>query len=467
MNEAVSRLKILLANKFFFRNGGSEVVLFQERSFLMEGGVEVIDFSMKDSRNIASPYVEFFVENQSYAYRDNPSRGPRPLSALKLIHSPEAVRKFGALIDQTHPDLVHCHNIYHQLTPSIIGAAKRRGVPVVLTLHDYKPVCPVYLRLRGGQPCSDCLSGRQSRVLVNRCADGSLAKSALLYAESVVQRFLGSYESLDAIIAPSKFMKTSVTQNRFSAEKLTVIPNGVDTRAIKPTHQDTNYAFYMGRLSPEKGITTLLEAHAAISERISLRIAGTGPAVEDLRARFPAAEFLGHLSGAALDDAVRGASVVVAPSNCYENCPMSVLEAMAYGKPVIGSDIGGIPELIAHGETGYLFPPGDLNSLRSRLLELMENPALRHRFGAAGRKRAEEHFSLDRHNAALMQLYSKVIEGSKLRSGSVLHPLERKSRSSRSWTSPSSQPIAATRVVRCATSGRTRRIPEKKSRQEH
>ncbi len=111
---------------------------------------------------------------------------------------------------------------------------------------------------------------------------------------------------------------------------------------------------------------------------------------------------------------------------------MSVLEAMAYGKAVIGSDIGGIPELIVHGETGYLFPPGDHNSLRSRLLELMENPALRHRFGAAGRKRAEEHFSLDRHNAALMQLYSKVIEGSKCE-WKVLHPLERKSRSSRSW----------------------------------
>ena len=405
-------VKVLLANKFFFRNGGSEVVLFQERDHLRSAQVEVVDFSMDDHRNLASPYAEFFVGNQSYATGSAEGGGSRLRTALNLIHSSEAVNKIGALIDQTRPDLVHCHNIYHQLTPSIIGAATRRGVPVVLTLHDYKPVCPVYLRLRNGEPCSQCLDRGFSRVVVNRCADGSLGKSAVLYAEAVIQRFLGNYEKLDAVIAPSEFMRDSVIGRRFPAEKVTVIPNGVDTQEIRAGSQDNDYVFYMGRLSPEKGIETLLAAHAAIADRIKLVVAGTGPLDQDLRARFPMVKFLGHLSGAALQDAVQYASLVVVPSNCYENCPMSVLEAMAYGKPVVGSDMGGIPELIVQGETGFLFPAGDYNALRAQLLQLMQSPELRRRLGAAGRKRAEERFSLERHNTALMAAYRRVIDGS-------------------------------------------------------
>ena len=405
-------VKVLLANKFFFRNGGSEVVLFQERDYLRDTQVEVVDFSMQDVRNLASPHSEFFVENRSYENGSGAGVGSQLRAALNLIHSPEAVRKIGALIDRTRPDVVHCHNVYHQLTPSIIGAAKRRGVPVILTLHDYKPVCPVYLRLRTGAVCSQCLDRGFSRVVVNRCADGSLRKSAVLYAEAVVQRILGNYEKLDAVIAPSEFMRDSVTVRRFPAGKVSVIPNGVDIQAIQSSAEDGGYVFYMGRLSSEKGIDTLLEAHAAIAERIKLVVAGTGPLEEDLRARYPKAQFLGHLSGTALGDAIRKASVVVVPSNWYENCPMSVLEAMAYGKPVVGSDMGGIPELIVHGETGLLFPAGDHNALRAQLLQLMQSPELRKRLGAAGRNRAEERFSLERHNAALMAVYRRVIDGS-------------------------------------------------------
>jgi len=404
-------VKVLLANKFFFRNGGSEVVLFQERDYLRKAQVEVIDFSMDDDRNLASPYAGFFVGNQNYEDHSRAARGSQLRAALKLIHSSEAVRKIGSLIDHTRPDVVHCHNIYHQLTPSIIGAAKRRGVPVILTLHDYKPICPVYLRLRNGEPCSQCLDGGFSKVVFNRCADGSLGKSLVLFAEAVTQRLLGNYESLNAVIAPSEFMRDSVTGRRFPPEKVRVIPNGVDTGGIRPSSEDRNYVFYMGRLSAEKGIETLLAAHAAIADQIKLLVAGTGPLEEELHARYPKAHFLGHLSGPALADAIRNASVVVTPSNCYENCPMSVLEAMAYGKPVVGSRIGGIPELIVDGETGLLFPPGDQDELREHLLSLMENPARRERLGIAGRRRAEERFSLERHNAALMALYRNVIEG--------------------------------------------------------
>lgn len=382
--------------------------MFAERDFLLGANVEVVDFSMRGDANLPSDYADHFVSEQSYR-EGGMSASKRLRAALTLVHSPEAVRRIGALIDATRPDVVHCHNVYHQLTPSIIGAAKRRNVPVVLTLHDYKPVCPVHKRLRHGQPCSDCLDGRFSNVVRHRCADGSLAQSALLYAEAVVQRLLRSYEKVDAVIAPSEFMRASVTRARFAADSVHVLPNGVDTERLRPTGEDDGYLLYLGRLSPEKGVETLLAAHDSIGIEAPLRLAGTGPLEPELRARFPKAEFLGHLSGDALAAAIRRAAAVVLPSECYENCPVAILEAMSYGKPVVASDIGGIPELVVHRETGLLFPPGDREALADRLSTLVSSGALRRRYGAAGRERAVRDFSLKRHNEALMRLYQELV----------------------------------------------------------
>jgi glycosyltransferase involved in cell wall biosynthesis len=402
-------MKVLLANKFFFRNGGSETVLFSERDFLRGANVEVVDFSMRDQRNLPSAHADFFVSGTAYS---GERRGALHQigTALKLVHSPEAVRRIGDLIDATQPDLVHCHNIYHQLTPSIIGAAKRRGVPVVLTLHDYKPICPVYTRLRHGEPCSRCIDQSFINVLRHRCADGSVSRSALLYAEAVVQRFLRNYEKLDAVIAPSRFMRDAVTRSRFASDRVHVIYNGIDTEQQHPTTHNEGYALYLGRLSAEKGVETLLAAHASIADRVPLRIAGSGPLEHELRARYPRVQFLGQVGGDTLAAALRAAGMIVVPSQWYENCPMSVLEAMGYGKAVIASDIGGIPELVVHRETGLLFPPGDRDALNQCLVELSNNPMLQARYGAAGRQRIERSFSLTKHNSALLRLYQDVLD---------------------------------------------------------
>ncbi len=306
-------MRVLIANKFFFRNGGSEVVMFQERAFLQKNGVHVIDFSMHDPRNLDSPYRDQFVRHRAYG------NGKRSLiqevsNAVNLIHSTEAVRRIGKLIDSEKPDIVHCHNIYHQLTPSIIGAASRRGIPVVLTLHDYKTVCPVYTRLRNGTVCSDCLNGQFLNVLKYRCAGASFGKSAILYAEAVVQKLLGSYENVDAVLTPSRFMAESVTRYRFRTDRVHILYNGIGVSDITPSKTDRDYVLYMGRLSTEKGVGTLLEAHARMSNGVELRIAGTGPLEESLRRQYARARFLGFLSGEALRRAVEKASVIVVPS---------------------------------------------------------------------------------------------------------------------------------------------------------
>lgn len=399
-------MKVLLANKFFFRNGGSEVVMFQERDYLLGAGHEVVDFSMQDERNLPSPNSAFFVSGQDY--RGGGGKLGKLKSAFSLIHSAEAVGRISALIRQTRPDLVHCHNIYHQLTPSIIGAAKGLGVPVVLTLHDSKPVCPVYSRLRHGKPCSACLDGDFRQVLTHRCADGSMGKSALLYAEAVVQRRLGNYEKVDAYIAPSRFMQEAIA-HRIPAERIHLLYNGVDTETVRGSGADEGYALYLGRLSGEKGVRTLLQAHESSKGGWPLVVAGTGPLEAELKLQHKQASFIGHVSGERLRDVIDRAAVVVVPSECYENCPMSVLEAMAFGKPVVGSRMGGIPELVVDGETGLLFEAGNVDNLRGQLDQLMKDGDLRRRFGDKARQRVEAEFSLARHNAGLMKVYEGVV----------------------------------------------------------
>lgn len=399
-------MKILIANKFFFRNGGSEVVMFQERDYLLASGHQVVDFSMQDERNLPSDYADQFIERQDYR---GGGKWSKLKSAASMIHSPEAVRRISALIQATRPDLVHCHNIYHQLTPSIVGAAKKLGVPVVLTLHDYKPVCPVYNRLSQGKPCSACLDGDFTQVMRRRCAEGSLGKSALLYAEAAVQRRLGNYEQVDAFIAPSRFMQEAIT-HRIPFEKARLLYNGMDTEGVRGTGADDGYVLYLGRLSAEKGVATLLQAHASSRAGWKLVVAGTGPLETELKLKYKHASFVGHVTGDRLREVIDRASVVVVPSEWYENCPMSVLEAMAYGKPVVGSRMGGIPELVLDGETGFLFEAGSVDDLRARLDQLMHDGNLRGRLGANARQRVQADFSLDRHNTCLMDIYESILK---------------------------------------------------------
>lgn len=403
-------MKVLLVNKYFFRNGGSEVVLFQERDFLQQAGFDVIDFSMADPRNLPSPYSSTFVRSRDYSNGKEHGVFRRLGAALALIHSPEAVRNIRLLIDQERPDIVHCHNIYHQLTPSIIGAAKRRGIPVALTLHDYKTVCPVYVCLSNDRICSECVDGGFSRVVMNRCAGGG-GRSALLFAEAMVQRAMRNYEMADVLLAPSNFLRDMVTRHRFPASRVRVLYNGIDVATVLPARKDEGYVLYLGRLSAEKGIRTLLHAYAGLAAKFPLVVAGTGPLENALRTECFQAQFLGHVTGEPLRKVLQEAAVVVVPSEWYENCPMTVLEAMAYGKPVIASRIGGIPELVVNGETGLLFEPGDTNMLRDHMVLLMENESMRQELGMAGRRRVERRFSLDKHNRDLMAIYNTLTYG--------------------------------------------------------
>jgi glycosyltransferase involved in cell wall biosynthesis len=397
-------MKILYANKYFFRKGGAETVMFNEMKYMKNCNVEVIEFAMNHPQNLPSPYSSYFVSERNY---HSDSLKVKIQSGAAFIHSREAVRKISDLIRAEHPDILHCHNIYHQLTPSIITAAARLNVPVVLTLHDFKIVCPVYTRFRDGAACNACTRSRSWPVVRYRCSDQSLGRSLLLWAEALYHSLNRSYGQVAQIIAPSQYMRDSVAR-WFEPGKVVYVPNGVDASRIEPGGADGGYALFCGRLSPEKGIETLLQAHAEDANSWRLVVAGTGPLEQYLRARYPLAEFRGHLSGAALKKTIGEASTIVVPSECEENCPLSVIEAMAHAKPVVASRVGGVPELVRDGETGFLFRSADRGDLSAKMKIIMNDRELRGRFGQAGRKAAESDYSLDGHGRALLSLYRTV-----------------------------------------------------------
>ncbi len=399
-------MKVLLVNKFFFPKGGAETVFFQERNFLLEQEVGVVDFSMEDKNNFPSPFSRYFVPHIDY-YEQNSVR-QRVRNGLSFVHSSVAVKNIEQLIVREQPDIAHLHNVYHQLTPSIIPVLKKHGVKVVMTLHDCKLICPSYLALRSdGRICERCAGKYFWRAATTNC-QGSMAHSMLLATEAIYHKWKGSYDGVDLFLLPSKFL-AKLTEKRISPYRIKVLHNGISTGDYHPNYGSQGYAIFLGRLSREKGVATLLQANRMSKTKLSLKVVGTGPLSEKLIEEYPEVEFMGFRCGQELKDLVSNSAFVVVPSECYENCSMVVLEAMALGKPVIGSRIGGIPEQIEDGINGYLFEMGNVGELAEKMDILNHDDEMRERLGRAARKKLEQDYSLSEHNRQLLNIYSDLL----------------------------------------------------------
>ncbi len=348
---------LLTVNNYNYPRGGAEVVFLEQNRLFETKGWQVVPFCMTHPENLPSPYSDYFVDEIEFG--SNYSLVESVLRVPKVIYSREAQTKLNRLLDKTAPDAAQLHNIYHHISPSILSTLKARGVPVVMTLHDLKLACPSYKMLARDGVCERCKGGKLRNVIRHRCVKNSLALSAVVYLESSLHRLLGTYENcVDRFIVPSLFFKTKLSEWGIDDSKMVHVPNFVDAEAFEPGEGAGNYFLYFGRLAPEKGVGTLLQAAAAA--RVKLKLVGTGPEEQQLRAAAEAlgsdVEFCGYQTGAALHSIVRNARAVVLPSEWYENGPMSVLESYALGTPVLGADIGGIPEMIRDGETGGIFP---------------------------------------------------------------------------------------------------------------
>jgi glycosyltransferase involved in cell wall biosynthesis len=384
-------MKIIMVNKFFFNKGGSERVYFAQSILLEKAGYQVIPFAMRDARNLHSPYDHFFVQNIDY-FKEKSLMG-KISSGIKVLYSWEAARKIKELIKKTRPDLMHLHLFQHQLSPSIIWAAKQFDLPIVYTVHDLKPVCPVYTMLHQGEICERCQNHNYFHCLIKKCNKGSIAGSLILTLEMYLHHFIRSYDKIDVFITPSKFMKSKMVENSFAADKIKVLPNFINPDDYQPSNENADYFLYMGRLSPEKGLMTLLKAMKWVQKSI-LMIAGTGPEEMTIKQfltnhKINNVRLLGYQPLEKLKGVISNAKFVVVPSVCYENCPMAVLEAFASGKPVIASSIGGLPELIKDGENGLLFEAKNVMELAEKINFLLSSPDLLNDMGRQARKDIE------------------------------------------------------------------------------
>lgn len=401
-------MKVLLVNKFFFIKGGAETVYFQERNSLKEAGVEVIDFSMQHEKNFPSDYADFFVSNVDYHKEGGLLAGVK--TAISFIHNREACKKMRALLEQTRPEIVHFHNIYHQLTPALIKVARDFGCKTVLTAHDYKIMCPSYSMLRDGKVCDACVTGSVFNAFRYRCQEGSASKSLLLSLEATWQYIAQNYQALDVIVSPSEFLRNELKRS-LPDSRIDVIVNGIDDSHAPEAGADQGYLLYVGRLSREKGVPTLTRAHQLMRHTMPLKIVGHGPMYDEMVVDYPNAEFLGYVQqGPALDALIQNARAVVLPSECYENCSMAVLEAMSFARAVVGARIGGIPEQIRHGVEGLLFEPGNAQDLADALDVIAENPQQAHEMGLKGRVRLCQKYSLRKHMETLQSLYRELLD---------------------------------------------------------
>lgn len=401
---------LLSINNYHYRRGGAEVVYLEQNRLFEEAGWQVVPFAMRHKNNLKTQWSAYFADeiefDVSYSFWQKIQRVP------KVICSREASSKLHALLDLARPDVAHAHNVYHHLSPAIFKVLKAHGIPSFLTLHDLKLACPAYKMLAPDGICERCKGGALRHVVLNRCVKSSLALSGLIWLESTIHRLLNCYDAnVSRFVVPSRFYLDKLVEWGWDQSRFVYVPNFVDAQALQPQYQPGTAFLYFGRLSQEKGLVTLL--HAAAQARVPLWIVGTGPdekalreLAETLRTRTEI-RFFGYQTGIDLHRLIQQARAVVLPSEWYENAPMSVMEAYALGKPVIGSAIGGIPELIRPDLSGAVFPAGNQEALAAVLRRFASLPdGTLIEMGRHGRQWVKQDFSPARYRERLTELYS-------------------------------------------------------------
>ena len=397
-------MKILMINKFLHPNGGSETYIFRLGDYLKSQGHEVQYFGMEHTGRCVGNRVNAYTSDMDFHGGSKLSKLTYP---IKTIYSSEARKKLRLVLEDFRPDVCHLNNFNYQLTPSIlleIAKWKREGHPcrVVYTAHDLQLVCPNHMcsNPNTGENCEKCLGGDFLNCTKGKCIHGSLAKSAVGTLEAMLWNGCGVYKNIDVIICCSEFLKTKMGTNPLFAGKTVAMHNFVDRISYEKAEKK-DYVLYFGRFSREKGIDTLIQVCKALPE-IPFIFAGTGPLEEEI-AGVPNIQNVGFQRGQALEALIREARFSICPSEVYENCPFSVMESQMYGTPVLGANIGGIPELIEPGKTGELFESGNAAQLKGKIQALWENRELTDRYSE---NCADVRFDdVARYTEKLMKLY--------------------------------------------------------------
>lgn len=404
-------MRILQVNKYFRIRGGADRIYFQTQEVLSQHGHEVIPFaSHGDDGDQESAYSLFFVDDLEAKGRSR--LGDEALIAARGIYNVQARARLETLIRETRPQVAHVHNIHYQISPSIFHTLERHHIPVVMTLHDYRVVCPNGYLYTQGAVCERCKAGRFYNALLYRCLRGSWRASLLGGVAAYAHAALGIYRLVDRFITHSAFLRKKMIEFGFSTKRLVSLPIGLDVTSFLPRFGGDPYFVLFGYVTRQKGPHIAVEAIRR-TKGGHLVIVGDGPLLALVKKQVEEGNvgrvsFTGFLSGARLWDLIRGSLAVIVPSIWYEVLGMVVLEAYAMGKPVLASRIGGMPEVVREGQTGLLVQPGDAEGLAQAMQSLLDNPLRVVEMGKAARQFVTENFSAERYYDGLISLYEEV-----------------------------------------------------------
>jgi len=400
-------VRILQINKFLYRRGGAERYMFDVAAALRRRRHDAFFFGTDHPANTEREYRRFYPPYRDFA---SPRVGVR--AAWAATWSAAAAKKIAAFVAEVRPEVAHLHNVAYHLTPSIVEALARAGVPAVMTLHDYNLLCPNHYFFSREEPCFRCAEGKYLACITRRCVKGKFGGSIIGYLAHRRARRRRVYYRLARIIAPSAFLAEKVRAAGYDASRVTFLPPAISLRSPKERRRGPHF-LYAGRLAYEKGVDALIQAVGLAGPRVKLKIAGAGPEEAELR-RIAAAyapdrvEFLGHLKAGELAEAMASARAVVVPSRWPENTPAVILEAFAAGTAVVAARLGGVPEMVEDGAEGVLVEPGDVAAWVGALERLAADGRAARKLGAAGRARLERDFSFRDHLSRLLALFEEV-----------------------------------------------------------
>lgn len=408
-------MKILLIDVYHFNKGGAETVCFNTGRLLKEHGHEVVYFALKWKDNRPSPYSKYFPESKET--RRGPLRQVKNL--VNYFYHFGAVRKIERLIIDERPDLAHIHLMWGQITPSIFPVLKKYHIPILFTVHDYRIVCPAYtFRDGSGRICEACEGKHFYKCFTHRCCKCSRLMSAVMAAEQYFRNaFFNPAKYIDGFIYVSNFAK-NVQEKYMPALKakpnITLYNFSTSIVDAPKTMPRERYYLFFGRLSYEKGVATLLKAFKELPQ-CTLKIVGTGPKEDELKSFVEVngmdnVAFVGYKTGRELTDLVGNAYFVIVPSEWYENNPMTIIEAYSVGTPVIGAKIGGIPEIVVDGLTGFQFESGNAEGLRGTIRKVDHVDGKRYTELSRGAINfANDHLSKDSYWTKLIAFYNRFV----------------------------------------------------------
>jgi glycosyltransferase involved in cell wall biosynthesis len=406
-------MRVLQINNCHYKRGGADVVYLNTIQLLKKNGHEVVEFSQLNKSNEYSDFEKYFIKDSDIF---NHGFFKKILLTPQTLFKNESFVKLNQLIKDTQPDLAHIHLYKGGLTISIFDALRTNNIPVCITLHDFGLLCPRNIFFDGDNNiCEMCLQTGPISCVLKRCNRKNIFYSTVNYLEFMLNRRIKDVEKcLNVIISVSKFNYYKHTEVSKFPEKYTHLYN-FSPECIKavPSEEKGDYFLYFGRLSEEKGLFTLLESFKRSSVKSHLKIVGTGQVEENLKQLIKTdsrIEFLGYKSGNELQNLITNCSFIIVPSEWYENNPMTIVEAYSLGKPAIGSNIGGIPELIENGKTGFLFEMKNVSQLMSVVesAELLSEDAYKS-MSKQARAFAIENFTEEKHYLKLETIYKKII----------------------------------------------------------